>query len=85
MDDDELENVAGGEEANKEYDWSRIKEDCWYDYTCFKVWNNRQQDEYGHDGSCGTLWHCSIVTLHTEAKAGTENCWKNNKCDLVHN
>jgi hypothetical protein len=39
------------------------------------------EDEYGHDAACLTAWHCEVVTLHTETKKKTVNCWSDFSCE----
>ena len=40
----------------------------------------RKEDEYGHDLKCLTLWHCQIITCHTETKSHEAWCFQDYKC-----
>ena len=41
-----------------------------------------QEDEYGHDISCITAWHCEVITLHTKTNEKAVNCWKDFSCEV---
>lgn len=51
------------------------------------VGGNRQtlEDEYGHDFFCYGIWHCAIVSMHTECKDISVACWSDWKCAIVNN
>ena len=87
---DELELVAGGGNGEVNHD---VKGSCPKDYLCNYL--NRYpaddggeaasttEDEYGHNGSCITLWHCATITCHTESNSKNVNCWSNYWCYIV--
>lgn len=69
---EELEQAAGGAAGDD-------NDSCWKDYLCSLMWNRADMDEYGHNGTCITAWHCFMATLHTEAESHDVNCWKDYK------
>mgnify|MGYP007101919737 FL=1 len=39
------------------------------------------EDEKGHDAWCLTLWHCNVITLHTEHETNRRvSCWSDHQC-----
>lgn len=41
------------------------------------------EDNRGHDNWCLTLWHCDVITLHTETTTHEESCFSNYICDTI--
>ncbi|MGN0693044.1 MAG: hypothetical protein ACI4K7_11900 [Oscillospiraceae bacterium] len=43
------------------------------------------EDNRGHSNWCLTLWHCDVITLHTETTTHEESCFTNYICDTINN
>ena len=43
------------------------------------------EDNRGHNNWCLTLWHCDVITLHTETTTHEESCFTNYICDTINN
>ena len=41
------------------------------------------EDEYGHDLCCYSLWHCYTTFMHTKTKLRKERCWSDYHCVFV--
>ena len=42
-----------------------------------------EDDEYGHELHCLSVWHCFGIVLHTETKNKQAACWKDYLCNFV--
>ena len=65
LDQDEMEAVNGGAENKSE---------------CSIAWDVAAQDEKGHNNWCLTLWHCGLITCHTETNSQKVYCYSDYKC-----
>ena len=75
LDAAELENLAGGQ---THYGI------CDENYVCNFIYATEHEDEYGHDCSCMTGWHCATITLHTGSEDKTTKCWSDYTCFLAY-
>ncbi|MBR3316493.1 MAG: hypothetical protein IKG21_01545 [Atopobiaceae bacterium] len=81
LDDEILEQVAGGEDLGDPGDVIEDAFSCGKDYMCSLVYHQRDfEDEYGHNGFCVAVWHCSSALLHTQSNSKDRFCWENYGC-----
>ena len=45
--------------------------------------SGRGEDEYGHDNTCVTAWHCCLVTCHTETEDKRATCFSDYVCAYI--
>ena len=73
----ELERARAGAE---ELDLDELEQIAGGGY-CALLWTTEAQDEHGHNIWCYTLWHCEVVTMHTETNSKSVCCWSDYRCE----
>ncbi|MBR3316472.1 MAG: hypothetical protein IKG21_01440 [Atopobiaceae bacterium] len=78
LDDDALEEVAGG--------FGIFKDDyCWFDYRCRVSWVTEREDtNTGHDKWCATIYSCFTISVHDDDSSSESACWSNYMCVFSH-
>ena len=79
LDLEEMDAVAGG------FDENRQGEECFADYTCMCNWNTKNEDENGHNAWCVTVWHCHVISMHTETNSKKVTCFTDYLCEWLLN
>lgn len=73
----ELERM---EAENEELDLDELEQVSGGESYCSFFWHTAMEDEYGHNAWCLTLWHCDMVSMHTETESKNVHCWENFQC-----
>ncbi len=66
--------------AKEELDPEEMKLAAGGEEGCWRLWDTKYEDEYGHSDWCLTVWHCETVTMHTSTESKHVSCWSNYAC-----